>query len=82
MHQCINGMAEEHAGTGKAHNFADLFLIGGFIAVDEAFPASGFSIAKGTAFEALMCISFQSLAIITKHLLGPMFGTAVDADHS
>ncbi len=65
MHQRIYRIEKKHAGAGETHDFTDAFLVEGFVAMDGAIAAGGFIIAEGAAFEALVGVGFEGLAVGT-----------------
>ena len=50
------GVVEEHAGSGIAHDDADLFAHIGFVAMDGAVDAEGFGCYEGAMVGTVVCV--------------------------
>ncbi len=78
------GVVEDHAGAGEAHDGADAVTHFRFVAVDGAFLACGFCRAEFAAAEAFVGVGKQFAAFRAKGVwsrgLMPVL-TAVESDH-
>lgn len=75
------GMVEEHAGAGIAHDFADAFAHFGLVAMDRAVVAVFLLLAKLAEFQPLMGIFQQLGAFGAQSFPGAMVVVAPDFYH-
>lgn len=76
-----DGMAENHAGPGEAHDDADPVPHVRFIAVDGTAGAGRFSGGERAVLEALHRIIVELPAAIAEHIPSAMPVAAIKADH-
>lgn len=72
---------DRHPWSGIAHHLTNLFPLPGFIAMNRAFGASGFSVLEGALFHPLQCIVKQGLTFRAQGLPVPVMPAAINPQH-
>ncbi len=76
------GMVKQHARTGKAHHFFDLFAHLRLIAMHRTVGAKGLCFHERTAVGALMGVGFQCAALVAQLALRRfVLLSAIERDH-
>ena len=69
MFDCFNGMIAHHPGACPSHHLSYLLTHFGFVAMDWAFLAGRFTLAKLTSIQTNFCISEQFRTRLAKVLV-------------